>query len=61
MEFLHSFLRRHFAGEPAVASFPQAMVMIIATVMLLAAMSRTVVIMMVKLFIQDKHIQILLF
>ena len=51
MEFLHSFLRRHFAGEPVVASFPQAMVMIIATVMLLAAMSRTVVIMMVKLFI----------
>ena len=44
-----------------VASFPRAMVMIIAVVMLLVAMIRTVVIMMVKVFISDKHIQILLF
>ena len=51
MEFLHSSLRRHFAGKPVVASFPQAMVMIIAIGVLLVAMIRTVVITMVKLFI----------
>ena len=51
MEFLHSCLRHHFAGKPVVALFPQDMVMIIAMGMLLVAMIRTVVIMMVKLFI----------
>ena len=51
MQFLHSCLRHHFAEKPVVASFPRAMVMIIAVVMLLVAMIRTVVIMMVKVFI----------